>query len=41
MLQAFLCGKRQLAAETRMTAGLATALAWHSAFSFAHLPAAG
>jgi len=28
MLQAPLCGKRQLAAETRMAAGLATALAF-------------
>ncbi len=29
MLQTPLCGKRLLAAETHMAAGLATALAWH------------
>jgi len=41
MLQAPWCGKTQLAAETRMAAGLAIALAWLSTCSFAHLPAAG
>jgi hypothetical protein len=41
MLQSPLCGKKQLAAETRMVAGWPPLWSGIPAFSFAHLPAAG